>query len=89
MYVFIPEEVAEASQIFFRDKNHLTVSNTADVAGSKPIAVSSQSISGVNAINHLITFYDIHGRERCYSFILSRTPHEAQLRSYEEYFRRL
>jgi hypothetical protein len=35
-------------------------------------------ISGVNAVNPLVVFYDIHGRERerCYSFILSRTPHE-------------
>jgi hypothetical protein len=28
------------------------------------------------AVNLLVAFYDIHGRERCYSFILSRTPHE-------------
>jgi hypothetical protein len=35
--------------------------NTADVTGGKPIAVSSQSISGVNAINSLVAFYDIHG----------------------------
>jgi hypothetical protein len=48
--------------------------NTADLTGGKPIAVLLQSISGVSAINPLVAFYDIHGgRERCYSFILSRT----------------
>jgi hypothetical protein len=51
------------------------MSNTADVTDGKPIAVL-QSISGVNAINPLVAFYDMEERERCYSFILSRTPHE-------------
>jgi hypothetical protein len=52
--------------------------NTADVTGGKPIAVSLQSISGVSAINPLVALYDIHGgKKRCYTFILSRTPHEA------------
>jgi hypothetical protein len=37
--------------------------NTADVAGGKPIAVWSQSISGVRAINSLVALYDIHGRK--------------------------
>jgi hypothetical protein len=36
----------------------------ADVTGGKPIVVRSQSISGINAINHLLAFYDIHGRQR-------------------------
>jgi hypothetical protein len=40
------------------------MSNTADVTGGKPIAVLSQSISGVNAINPLVAFYDIHGGQR-------------------------
>jgi hypothetical protein len=35
--------------------------NTADVTGGKPIAVLLQSISGVNAINPLVAFYDIPG----------------------------
>jgi hypothetical protein len=35
--------------------------NTADVTGGKPIAVWTQCISGVRAIN---PFYDIHGRKR-------------------------
>jgi hypothetical protein len=38
--------------------------NTADVTGGKPIAVLLQSISGVSAINPLVTFYDIHGGKR-------------------------
>jgi hypothetical protein len=38
--------------------------NTAYVTGSKPIAVLLQSISGVSAINPLVTFYDIHGGQR-------------------------
>jgi hypothetical protein len=52
---FIPEEVAEASQIFLRDTHVLpklvSLRNTADVTGGKPIAVLLQSISGVSAIN--------------------------------------
>jgi hypothetical protein len=38
--------------------------NTADVTGGKPVAVLSQSISGVSAINPLATFYDIHDGKR-------------------------
>jgi hypothetical protein len=38
--------------------------NTADVTGSKPIAVILQSFSGVSAINPLFAFYDIHGRKK-------------------------
>jgi hypothetical protein len=43
--------------------NYLIMKNTADVTG-KPIAVWSQSISDVSAINPLVAFYDIHGRKR-------------------------
>jgi hypothetical protein len=32
------------------------------VTGGKPIAVQSQTISGVSALVALIAFYDIHGR---------------------------
>jgi hypothetical protein len=39
------------------------MSNTADVKVGKLIAVGSQSISDVNAINLLDAFYDIHGRK--------------------------
>jgi hypothetical protein len=39
--------------------------------GGKPIAVWSLSILGVNDINPLVVL-----RERSYSYILSRTPHE-------------
>jgi hypothetical protein len=38
--------------------------NFADVTGGKLIAVLSQFISGLSAINPLVTFYDIHGRKR-------------------------
>jgi hypothetical protein len=38
--------------------------NTAEVTSGKPIAVSSQSISSVNAFNPLVAFYDIYGRKR-------------------------
>jgi hypothetical protein len=38
--------------------------NTADVTGGKPTAVLLQLISGVRAINPLVTFYDIHGGKR-------------------------
>jgi hypothetical protein len=37
----------------------------------KPIAVLSQSISGVNAINPLVAFYDIHGIKRKVLFFCS------------------
>jgi hypothetical protein len=66
---FIPEGVAEASRIFLT--NLLTKINTADVTGGKPIAVWSQSISGVSAINPLVAFYDIHGKKRRVLFIYS------------------
>jgi hypothetical protein len=52
------------------------MSNTVDVTGGKPIAVLLQSISGVSAINPFVAFCAMEERERCYSFILSRTPHE-------------
>jgi hypothetical protein len=51
--------------------------NTADVIGGKPIAVLLQFVSDVNAINPLVSFTtSMEEKERCYSFILSRTPHE-------------
>jgi hypothetical protein len=40
------------------------MTNTADVTGSKPIAVLLQYISGVSAINPLVAFYDIHRGKR-------------------------
>jgi hypothetical protein len=43
--------------------------DTADVTGGKPIAVWSQSLSGVSAINPLIAFYDIHARKREVLFV--------------------
>jgi hypothetical protein len=50
---------------------------TADVTGGKPIAVKSQFIAGVSAINYLVAFYDIHGRKgEVVFFVPSQTPHE-------------
>jgi hypothetical protein len=72
---FIPEGVAEKSQIFFR--NQTFNQNTADVTGGKPSAVWSQSISGVSVNNPFTT--SMEQRERCYSFILCLTPHENRL----------
>jgi hypothetical protein len=43
-------------------QNYLAMRNTAHVTGGKPIAVRSQSISEVSAVNPLVAFYDIHGR---------------------------
>jgi hypothetical protein len=37
--------------------------NTAHVTGGKLIAVRSQSISDMSAVNPLVAFYDIHGRK--------------------------
>jgi hypothetical protein len=57
-------------------QNDLAIKNTADVTGGKPIAICSQSISS-GAVNQLVAFYDIHGRNgEEYSFVSSRAPHE-------------
>jgi hypothetical protein len=59
-------------------QNYLAMSNTADVTGGKPIVVGSQSVSGVNAINPLVAFYDIHGRKRevlFFYFVSDTTQH--------------
>jgi hypothetical protein len=72
---FIPEGVAEVSQIFLRDTHVLpklvsyeeqqcSYHVCRDVTGGKLIAVFLQSITGVSAINPLVAFYDIHGRKR-------------------------
>jgi hypothetical protein len=52
--------------------------NTADIKDYKPIAVWSQLVSGVNAVNPLVAFLTIHGRKRereSRSFRLSLTAH--------------
>jgi hypothetical protein len=64
---FIPEVVAEVSQIFRRDPHvlpKLKATRNTDVIGGKPIAVLLQSISDVSAINPLVAFYDILGGKR-------------------------
>jgi hypothetical protein len=51
--------------------------NTADMTGGKPIVVCSQYFSSVTADNPLVAFSKSMGeRERFYSFVLSRTPHD-------------
>jgi hypothetical protein len=40
------------------------MSKTADVTGGKPITVRSQAVSGANAINPTVAFYDNHGRKK-------------------------
>jgi hypothetical protein len=44
---------------------------TAVVTDGKLIAVRSQSISGVSAVNPLVAFYDIHGRKEEVLFFFS------------------
>jgi hypothetical protein len=65
---FIPEGVAEVSQIFLRDSHVLpklvSYEEHCRMTGSKPIAVLLKSISGVSVINLLVAFYDIHGGKR-------------------------
>jgi hypothetical protein len=59
--------------------NDLAMRNTADVTGGKPIAVWLQSISGGYAVNPLVAFMtSMEERDRWYSFVLSRTPHETK-----------
>jgi hypothetical protein len=57
---FIPKRVAETST-YYSETPSLVMRNIADVTGGKPIAVWSQSIAGVSAVNPLVAFYDIHG----------------------------
>jgi hypothetical protein len=65
---FIPEGVAEAFQIFFRNAHVLpkliSYEEYCRSDRGKPIAVLPQFILGVSAINNLVAFYDIHGRKR-------------------------
>jgi hypothetical protein len=51
-------------------QNDLAMKNIVDVTGGKPIAAWSQSISGVNAVNPLVTFFDIQWRKREVIFFL-------------------
>jgi hypothetical protein len=58
--------------------------NTADVTGSKPIAVLLQSISVASAINPLVVFYDIHGGKRevlFFYFVLDTSRDVKKLKS--------
>jgi hypothetical protein len=37
---------------------------TADVTVGMPIAIKLQSITSKSAVNHLVAYYDIHGRKK-------------------------
>jgi hypothetical protein len=63
---FIPERLAEVSQIFLRDSHVLPKLVSYEEhcrldRWCRPIAVLLQAISGVSAINPLVAFYDIQG----------------------------
>jgi hypothetical protein len=63
---FIPEGVSEASQIFLRDVHVLLKLFSYEEncrCDAADVAVWSQTISGVSAVNPLVSIYDIHGRE--------------------------
>jgi hypothetical protein len=60
------------------------MNNTADLTGGNLTAVLSQSISGANADNPLVAFYDIHERKRevlFFYFVLDATR-DLHTRSY-------
>jgi hypothetical protein len=70
----IPKGVAEESQILETPtsyQNDLSMRDTSDVTGGKPIAVLLKSISVGDAVNPLVAFYDIHGRKREVLFFCS------------------
>jgi hypothetical protein len=50
--------------------------STADVTGGKPTRLLSQCITGVRTVSFSRVLPSMEDRERCYSFVLSRTPHE-------------
>jgi hypothetical protein len=64
-----------------RPRNYLATRSTAELTGGKPIAVRSQYISDVCAVNSLVAFYDVHGRKGEVLFFCSvpdttrETPH--------------
>jgi hypothetical protein len=64
----MPEGVSEAYQIFLRDAHVLpklfSLEEYCRRVGGNPIAVWWQTILGVNTVNPLVAFYDIHGRNR-------------------------
>jgi hypothetical protein len=54
----------------------LVTRNTVDITGGTPIAIKSQSISGVVAVNHLVAFYDIYERKGVrLSFCSAKSPY--------------
>jgi hypothetical protein len=78
-----PRRVAEVSQKLLQNTHVLpklvSYEKHCRRDGGKRIAVLLH-ISGVSAINHLVAFTtSMEEREICYSFILSKTPHETFL----------
>jgi hypothetical protein len=64
---FHPKGAADTSQILLQNTHALLKwpsykSDTADVTGGKLIAIWSQSISGVRAVNPLVAFYPKSGK---------------------------
>jgi hypothetical protein len=79
---FIPEGVAEASQILLRDAHVLPKLLSCEGYCGRDkwsIAVWSRSSSGVSAVNPSLFMTSMEVRERCYPFILSRTLHETTI----------
>jgi hypothetical protein len=64
---------------FYQNYLAMRILNFVNVTDGKPIAVRSQSISGMSAVNSLVAFYEkatkgsMEEKEGCYSFMLSRT----------------
>jgi hypothetical protein len=82
---FIPEGVAEVSQIFLRDTHVVpklvSYEEHCRRTGGKPIAVLLQTISGVSGINPLVAFYDIHGGKRGAILLFCPGHHNTRLYS--------
>jgi hypothetical protein len=53
--------------------------DTADVTAGYSIAVKSQSISDISAINHIVAFYDIHGRKVLFFYFVPDTLRDMRL----------
>jgi hypothetical protein len=49
--------------------------NISDMAGGKPMAISTQTITGVSAVNPVVAFYDIHWKNRDLMFFFLCPEH--------------
>jgi hypothetical protein len=57
-------------------QNDLAMRNTADMTVDEQSPSDRSLDSGVSAVNPLVVSNDIEVREKCVSFLLTRTPHE-------------